>query len=191
MRRPDKKLCGPRRDPALPLVRRALARGACGAAVVPAADIPLDRAFRAACEQNACGYFGRCWACPPDAGGIDELIRRVKTFDRAVVVRTVHPLADSYDAEGMRTAAIAHNRLVRRIQKSAARRFSDCLALGAGGCHGCRACAKPSGLPCRHPGRRLLSLEACGVSVAELAARCGLPYGAGKGTVAYFGVVLF
>lgn len=191
MRQSEENPRGPRRDPALPLLRRALARGASGAAIVRAASIPLDRAFRAACERNACGYFNRCWACPPDAGGIDELISRIKTFDRAVVFRTVHPLADSYDVEGMRAAAIAHNRLVRRIQKSAARRFPDCLALGAGGCHGCKACSKPAGLPCRHPGRQLLSLEACGVSVAELAARCGLPYTGGKDTVAYFGIVLF
>lgn len=191
MRQSEKAPRASRRDPAPRLVRRALAHGAAGAAVICAADIPLDRAFRAACEQNACGYFGRCWACPPDAGTIDELMLRVQAYDHAVVFRTVRRLADSYDIEGMREAAIAHNRLVRRMQKSAARRFPDCLALGAGGCHGCTACAKSDGLPCRHPGRRLLSLEACGVSVAELAACCGLPYGAGKDTVTYFGVVLF
>ncbi len=190
MKQSEENPRGPRRDPALQLVRGALARGA-GAAIVRAADIPLDRDFRAACKQNACGYFGRCWACPPDAGNIDELISRIKTFDRAVVFRTVHPLADSYDAEGMREAAASHNRFVRHMQKSAARRFPDCLALGAGGCHGCKTCAKFAGLPCRHPNRQLLSLEACGVSVAELTERSGLPYAGGESTVAYFGIVLF
>lgn len=48
-------------------------------------DITFDRGFRALCEQNACGNYGKSWMCPPDAGDIDTLIARAKSYEIAVV----------------------------------------------------------------------------------------------------------
>ena len=39
-------------------------------------EILFSPSFRAACEQNACGFSGACWMCPPDVGEIDQLIAR-------------------------------------------------------------------------------------------------------------------
>ena len=47
--------------------------GAYKAGVVDLQDVRFDRAFRAMCETNACGNYGKCWMCPPDAGDIDAL----------------------------------------------------------------------------------------------------------------------
>ena len=37
--------------------------GAYKAGVVDLQDVRFDRAFRAMCETNACGNYGKCWMC--------------------------------------------------------------------------------------------------------------------------------
>ena len=64
------------------------------------------------------------------------------------------------------------------------------MLLGAGACGGCNTCARVSGEPCRHPGRAVVSLEAAGVDVVELAKKSGLKYLNGSNTVTYFGLML-
>ena len=153
-------------------------------------DIRFEPAFRADCERNACGYYGACWMCPPDVGDIEALITRARSFEHAIVFQTVQQVADSFDIEGMHRAAKAHNRLIRRLKRAAERDGIDCLLLGAGACGGCNTCARVSGEPCRHPGRAVVSLEAAGVKVVELAKKSGLPYLNGSNTVTYFGLLL-
>ena len=154
-------------------------------------DIRFDPGFRAACEQNACGFFGACWMCPPDVGEIAALIARAQSFEHALVFQTVHEIADSFDIEGMQHAAKAHNHLIARLRRAAKKDEIDCWLLGAGACGGCKTCAKKTGEPCRHPARAVVPLEAAGVDVVQLAERTGLPYINGKNTVTYFGVILF
>ena len=75
--------------------------GAYKAGVVDLQDVRFDRAFRAMCETNACGNYGKCWMCPPDAGDIDALMNEAKSYQKALVYQTVGTLEDSYDFEGM------------------------------------------------------------------------------------------
>ena len=79
--------------------------GAYKAGVVDLQDVRFDRAFRAMCETNACGNYGKCWMCPPDAGDIDALMNEAKSYQKALVYQTVGTLEDSYDFEGMMEAA--------------------------------------------------------------------------------------
>lgn len=88
--------------------------GAYRANVVKTADACLDRSFRSLCESNACGNFGRNWMCPPDAGDIDELMEKARSFELILVYQTVGELEDSYDFEGMMDAAARHNALDRK-----------------------------------------------------------------------------
>jgi predicted metal-binding protein len=67
----------------------------------------------------------------------------------------------------------------------------ECLALGAGACGGCKTCAKKKGEPCRHPGRALLSLEACGIDAYQMGRLAGLPLSNGANTVSFLGVLLY
>ncbi len=92
--------------------------GASHAAYVETKDIPFEPAFRAACEQNACGYYNRCWTCPPDCGSIEASMARVKAFPHGVLFQTISPLEDSYDIEGMHDASIEHNRLTLKVQEA-------------------------------------------------------------------------
>ena len=90
------------------LIQTALDCGATGADMVGRGGIVLDPAFRAFCEQNRCGMYGRCYMCPPDIGPVEELIAQVLSFDRGLLYQTVSPLEDSFDIEGMREAKARH-----------------------------------------------------------------------------------
>ena len=68
--------------------------GAYKAALLDVSLIHFDRKFRELCESNACGNYGACWTCPPDAGDIDTLIARAKTYQKALVYQTVGQLED-------------------------------------------------------------------------------------------------
>lgn len=165
--------------------------GAFRAASVETKDITFDAAFRAACERNACGFYNRCWTCPPEAGSIEDCMARVQEYPHAVLFQTVTPLEDSYDIEGMHDAAVAHNRLTRKVQKAFRQTDRASMVLGAGACGVCPTCTKPTGEPCRFPDQAITSLEACGVNVSELAHTCGLKYINGANTVTYFGLLLY
>jgi predicted metal-binding protein len=169
---------------------RTLQTHAAGYRAISTGEIRFDPAFRAACEANACGFFGVCWMCPPDVGDVADLIARAKAFEHALVFQTVCDIADSFDIEGMRRAARQHNRLIVRLRRAVAREGKDCLALGAGACGGCSTCSKKKGEPCRHPERAVIPLEAAGIDVIALSRSANLPYLNGKNTVTYFGALL-
>lgn len=169
---------------------RTLQTHAAGYRAIPTSEIRFDPAFRAACEANACGFFGACWMCPPDVGEMEELIERAKAYEHALVFQTVCDIADSFDIEGMHRAARRHNRLIVRLRDAVARAGYDCFALGAGSCGGCSTCAKKKGEPCRHPERAVIPLEAAGIDVIALSKSADLPYLNGKHTVTYFGALL-
>lgn len=173
------------------MVQQIEGMGASHAAYVETKDIPFEEGFRAACEQNACGFYNCCWTCPPDAGSIEACMARVKVFPHAVLFQTISPLEDSYDIEGMHDAAVAHNRLTLKVQDAFRQMECASLVLGAGACGVCPACTKPEGNPCRFPHLAVTSLEACGINVSELAKTCGLRYINGQNTVTYFGLLLY
>ena len=173
------------------IVQQIEEMGASHAAYVETNDIPFEEEFRAACEQNACGFYNRCWTCPPDAGSIEACMARVKVFPSAVLFQTISSLEDSYDIEGMHDAAVVHNRLTLKIQETFRQMEYECIVLGAGACGVCQTCTKPEGNPCRFPNLAVTSLEACGINVSKLAKTCGLRYINGQNTVTYFGLLFY
>ena len=58
---------------------KALQMGAANASVISTDLIALDASFRDMCASNACGLYGKCWMCPPDAGDIHELMKEIHT----------------------------------------------------------------------------------------------------------------
>ena len=173
------------------VIADALSLGAYKASVIPTAAIELDAAFRRMCEANACGVYGKCWMCPPDVGGIDELMASVASYDYALVYQTVSALEDSYDFEGMQEAKKQHYKLSAALRTVFDQQgIHTVLHLGCGGCGVCDVCAKRSGEPCRFPHLALPSLEAYGVNVSQLAKKADMRYVNGQNTVTYFGAVL-
>ena len=170
--------------------QKALDLGAYRAEVVKVEDISLDAAFRAMCESNACGNYGRNYTCAPDAGDIHDLMKEIKNYNYALVYQTVGTLEDSYDFEGMMEAGDLHNKLAQKLWDfTDALGISEVLHLGAGGCRLCEVCGKRERIPCRNPKRAMRSLEAYGVNVSLLASLANMKYINGQNTVTYFGAV--
>ena len=168
----------------------ALDSGAYKAFVLPVADIPFDEHLRRYCEANACGSFGKNYACPPGVGTTEEVMARARTFQTALVFQTVTALEDSFDFEGMQAAAEKHAQVAKSIHAFVRKQNVPYLQLTAGGCTICPVCAQASGEPCRFPDEAISSLEAYCMNVAALAERCGMQYINGANTVTYFGAFL-
>ena len=174
------------------MIAEALSLGAFKANVIETKNIVLDRVFRDICASNACGMYGKCYMCPPDAGDIDELMAQIGTYDYALVYQTVTELEDSFDFEGMVNAKKRSYPLAQSLRKVFAERgIERVLHLGSGGCGVCKTCAKRDGTPCRFPALATASLEAYGINVSALASAAGMKYINGQNTVTYFGAVLF
>lgn len=166
--------------------------GADRAAVIETCEIALNPVFRQMCEANTCGAYGTCWMCPPDAGDIDVLMDRVRSYSHALVFQKVYPLEDSFDIEGMMEAKEKHHGVCQRMREILiGLEMQAHLLLGAGRCGICSRCAKMDGIPCRFPEKAYSSLEAHGIDVTKLAKSAGMKYTNGANTVTYFGVVLF
>lgn len=160
----------------------ALARdcGADGAVCMETSAVVQNRACLDMCSQNACGAYGNCWMCPPDAGDIETLMGLVRSYRYAVVFQIVRGLEDCFDIESMGS-----------IRREASAFLPNHLVLGAGGCRVCKPCAKVQNRPCPYPTEALLSLEACGVDVYQTVKNTSLKYNNGPNTVTFFGMVLF
>jgi predicted metal-binding protein len=172
------------------LKQKILEAGATKVGAVAVKDIQFDQGFRAMCESNACGNYGKCYTCPPDCGDIQDLIQRLQGYETALVYQTISPLEDSYDFEGMMEAGAKHNQLTNSLTQWFKENLDGAFYhVGAGGCRLCQRCGKLTGEPCRHPDLAIPSLEAHGVNVSELAAAAGMNYINGQNTVTYFGAV--
>ena len=174
------------------LIQTALDCGAAKAALIDQGDIVLSASFRAMCEANSCGVYGRCYTCPPDVGPIEELMARVRSYDRALLYQTIGALEDSYDVEGMAEAKVRHVAVGQKLLDALSPVLEGgAMHLSGGGCGLCKVCGKITGEPCRHPDRALASLESCGIDVYNTTKHTPLKYINGANTVTYFGMVLF
>ena len=175
------------------LIAAVLNAGATKAVVIPDEQIVTDRMFFDICATNACGKFGRCWACPPDIGPIDELMARVRDYRQGVLYQTIGSLEDSFDIEGMEEASKYHTQVSQRIQEAMKPILGEgkFFHMSCGGCSLCERCAKLDNEPCRHPDKTLISLEGAGVDVYNTTKDTPLKYINGTNTVTFFGMVLF
>ena len=100
------------------LIEAALAAGAAGAVLIPQRQIVLSAEFRRICEGNGCGYYGRCWMCPPDTGDIETAMAQVRRYPWALLYQTIGAIEDSFDIEGMEECAREHARVSQRVQQA-------------------------------------------------------------------------
>ena len=159
-------------------------------ALLPAGDIPFSAMAVEACRANMCGRYGTCWTCPPGVGEAAEWERRIKSYRDAAVFTCTYALEDSFDFKGMVEGGKKTAALLREIMAELRRDGVPFLALGCEGCGLCPTCSYPDA-PCRHPEEAVVSVEACGIYVVELARQCGIRYNNGPDTVTYFCILLF
>jgi len=176
-----------------PTLRKARDFGADAAAMISTGDVVFVEEFRAACEMNTCGHYGKNWMCPPAVGEPGVLRERLLAFERGVVMQTVHRLEDSFDVDGMRAGREKHEVVFRRmfahVQSIAGE--GDFLALNVGAWKYCEECAFVREEPCRYPDKAVASLEAYCIDVNALLTACGIPYNNGVNTVSYVSLILF
>lgn len=156
-------------------------------AVIDTQDIPFRQYVVEACEMNTCGMYGKTWQCPPGVGDLEMLKGKCLSYEKAVVFTTYHEIEDSFDIEGMERGRMKHEKVTDEI---AALFLSEKRVLSAEGCNLCEKCTYPDS-PCRYPQKARSSVEANGISVVELAKKCGLHYNNGINTVTYFSVILY
>jgi len=173
------------------IVKLALDCGADHAAILPIDKVILDVMFRDICQSNACGNYGLCYMCPPDAGDIRVMIKAVHTYSNAMIYQTIRRLEDSFDYEGMLEAGTQHAAISQKLEGGLHTiKLLRYLHLSVGGCKVCDVCAKRESLPCRYPDLAMPSLESYGVDVYRTAQNAGLGYNNGQNSVTYFGMVL-
>lgn len=174
------------------LIQTALDCGADNAVSINTESIVLNPEFRRMCEANQCGMFGRCYMCPPDIGPIEDLMPKIRKYEKGLFYQIINPLEDSFDLEGMVEAKIRLTTVSQRLLDAFRSVPGDgTLHLSGGACGLCKSCGKETGEPCRHPDRALASLESYGVDVYNTARNAGLKYTNGTNTVTYFGMVLY
>lgn len=173
------------------LLELAKKSGADGAGIVPVADIVFHREFRADCEKNTCGHYGKSWTCPPHVGEIDELIARAQKCEGACVFCSVGKIGRPRDGDFIVQLGLRHHETTQSLTRAAKPLVSSLLPLGAGYCLGCSSCAILEDAPCRKPDEATASLESYGIAVTPLAKSAGLAYNAGRGTVTFFGAMLY
>jgi len=155
---------------------------------VPVSAITFSKDLLDYCKGNVCGNYGKSWTCPPNCGSIQEQKKKILAYDNALVFTTVHKIEDSFDYEGMTLGREKHIDLTLEIKDKLLQTTSDFLVFGAGACPVCEKCVFPD--PCRHPEKRIGSIEAAGIDVAELSKAAGINYNNGQNTVTFFSMVL-
>ena len=174
------------------LISAALEAGACKAVMLSAENIVLSETFRDICKSNQCGKYGKCWVCPPELPEADEVMARIRSYDRVLWYQTVSSIEDSFDIEGMIEAGNRHVRISHRLRDMVADLLPEnALHLSCGGCRLCQRCAKEDGEPCRMPEKAMSSLEGYCVDVYNTTKDTHLKYINGQNTVTYFGAILF
>ena len=157
---------------------------------VPTAQIVTSQMVRKLCEQNACGAYGKTWACPPGVGTLEECAARMRAYDTVFVFTTRHELEDSLDWEGMAAGKKAHDAICPGVVDFFRARVGDMMVLSTEGCAHCATCTYPDA-PCRFPDRLHPSIESYGVEVNVLAGSAGVRYHNGPNTVTFFSCIFF
>jgi predicted metal-binding protein len=157
---------------------------------IPIDTIAIKEAVRRLCERNACGYYGKNWACPPALPPLDEMETVFARYQRFVLVYRVYPVKSSRDLKGMMTAIKDFGDRLAAMRDDLPLDL-DHMLLGAGSCLLCPSCSYVDGEVCRRPDDMIVSLEACGIDVISLMKVNDLPYYAGPNTVTYIGGLAF
>lgn len=146
--------------------------------------IVLMQEVRDMCAANTCGQYGVKWSCPPGCGSLEECERKVRGYQKGLIVQTVGQLEDSMDYETMMETEEAHKEHFVSFLNTLKESFPRLLPLGAGCCTNCKTCTYPDE-PCRSPEKAISSMEAYGMLVNQICKDNGVTYNYGPNTIAY------
>jgi predicted metal-binding protein len=153
-------------------------------------QVCFSEEVRILCEKNACGMYGKSWACPPGVGSAANCKAQCREFHHALIFTSLSPLRKKHDISGWQEARIRHETITENVVSIVRSRFDRILALSTEGCMVCESCTYPT-QPCRFPERMFPAIEGFGINVMQLAKTCGIRYYNGPNTVTYFSILFF
>lgn len=136
------------------------------------------------CAAGKCHVYGKSWACPPACGDIEEYAAMFKQHDICFIVQSVGQLEDEFDFETMVETQDVHKERFFAFGEKLREAGLNPVMLAAGTCTVCPSCSYPDE-PCRFPEKRMVSMEASGLVVAEACGLASIPYNHGNNTLAY------
>lgn len=151
-------------------------------------DLVFSDKVRYICEHE-CEHYGRSWACPPAIGPIADCMEECRRYQHVFLFTTVAEVPDAADFSACLEARRDHENVALGLRERFRSVFGDAMALSTG-CMLCSQCAYPDG-PCRHPDKRLSTIESHGILVMKTANALGISYDCGNGCVTYFGLIFF
>jgi predicted metal-binding protein len=159
-------------------------------AFVESHQVVFSNEVRDLCEQNACGMYGKSWACPPGVGSVENCRNTCSAFQNALVFSSLGQLRKKHDVKGWQEARITHEAITEEVVKIFRSQFDTILALSTEGCIVCRTCVYPD-QPCRFPERMFPAIESFAINAIQLAKTGGIRYYNGPNTVTYFSIIFF
>ena len=173
------------------LIDCAVAEGFAAAEVVSTDQIVFDPSFRPYCAENICGQYDANYTCPPYCGTPTQMRQRIQSHKKALVLQTIHEVADYSDTARIKQAKKAHNQMSLHLMKKLRQDGCPGFLVGASGCSLCSPCRMKLGEPCAFPDQRYSCMSAYCIFVSRLAQQCGMEYDCGEGLLAFFGMYVY
>ena len=151
-------------------------------------DLIFSDKVRYICEQE-CRRYNHSWACPPAIPPISQCIEECHKYNSVFLFTSVAEVFDCLNFEECLEAKRAHEQMSYEIREEFKERFGDVLALTTG-CKICDECTYPNE-PCRHPDKRLSTIESHGILIMQIANELGICYDCGNNMVTYFSLIFF
>lgn len=161
------------------------------AAMISPEQIPIDRKFRAFCEQNLCGKYNANYSCPPDCGTVEELHQTLLAEQKTLILETILDNIRYEDTCAIQKAKFSHISAALRLLEKMRERGLEGFSSGFNGCSLCDPCKRAVNEPCAFPDKRISCMSAYCVDVAELAKRCGMEFAWIPGKLYLFGMIAF
>lgn len=151
--------------------------------------------------KTDCPRFGHSWACPPNAGSIEDNIERVNKYKHMLLFSTIWEVTNSWDRDECLSMKKYHEEVTREIREKLYERLGvpmESLAENdhpiayvlSAGCTICDECACPDE-PCRHPKERLMTMESHGILIFNLCEVLGIATAFDMTTTVYCTMILF
>jgi len=164
------------------------------------AQIPFSNKIFTICETD-CKRYGHSWACPPNAGTIENNMNRIGHYHRFLVYSAVWEVADAFIQEACLLARKGHEVVAREIRERVLEHFglaktgldeepAPPIHFLSAGCCVCDECGCPE-IPCSHPKDRLMSMESHGILILKLAEDLEMTSAIDSQSVVYFSMILY
>jgi predicted metal-binding protein len=152
-------------------------------------DLVFSDKVRYICE-NECTRYGKCWACPPAVEPIEKCIEKCRGYKHVFLFSTVGEVSDSLNMSACVAAKRNHEEVTLALRGRFREAFGDNVLALSTGCALCEQCAYPTE-PCRHPDRRLSTVESHGILLLGTVQKVGATYECTSETVVFFSLIFF